>query len=256
MRWVGLVYYHAMSKDLSLFTTPLLVVTLIISAFILGSLWTKVQVLEKAGGALSANNNQAAQPVAVTPPPTPPPALPLTEQQQKDVVKDAILIAGKESAKVKIVEFSDFECPFCSRFYSDTLGQIKKEYADNGKIAFYYRHFPLYSIHKDAENAALASECAREQGKFVPMHDKIFENQQTITASDLKKYAQSLGLNTSKFNSCLDDKKYKNNVDRDVQLGSQLGVTGTPAFFVNGQRISGAVPFTSFKTVIDSELNK
>lgn len=256
-----IILIKPMVKNLSSFTTPFIVVISIVVSFVLGSLWTKVQMLEKGIG-VAAVQNQAGNTAQVgnqpqgNQPSAPSAEAKLSEQQAKDILKDAILVSGKDNAKVKIVEFSDFQCPFCARFYKDTLGQIEKEYVQTGKVAYYYRHFPLYSIHPNAENAALGAECAKEQGKFRIYHDKIFENQSAITADDLKKYAVDLKLDTGKFNNCFDQKKYKTNIDRDAKLGGELSVTGTPAFFINGQRISGAQPFSSFKSIIDNELTK
>ncbi len=185
--------------------------------------------------------------------PKPAPAV-LSDDKFREVLKDAILVSGNPDAKVKVVEFTDFECPFCAKFFSDTLPQLEKEYIDTNKIGYYIRHFPLYSIHPNAENGSLAAECAREQSKFRQMHDMIFENQKTMSVSDLKSHAAKLGFNTSQFDSCLDSKKYKSNVDRDAKLGDEVGVSGTPAFFINGKMISGAQAFATFKTTIDAEL--
>lgn len=165
---------------------------------------------------------------------------------------------GNANAKVTIVEFSDFQCPFCRRFWSDALPQIKKEYVDTGKAKFVYKHYPL-SFHPGAKPAAEGSECANEQGKFWEFHDKVFSEQEkqgqgTIQFGkpELKKWAGQIGLNISQFNQCLDSGKYSKLVDDDFAYGSELGVSGTPTTFINGQRIVGAQPFTSFKAVIDS----
>lgn len=235
--------------------TPLMVVVLIIAAFLIGSLWTKVQVLEKGGVSVSGTTTQPGQAAAPVASVRPAPAS-LSAEKFNDVVKDAVLVSGNANAKVKLVEFTDFECPFCARFFTDTFPQIEKEYIQTGKIAYYIRHFPLYSLHPNAENASLAAECAKEQGKFKGMHDLVFQNQKALAADNLKSYAQQLGLNTGNFNSCLDSKKYKSAIDRDVKVGGEVGVTGTPAFFLNGRIIQGAQPFANFKATIDEELKK
>ena len=227
----------------STLVTPALIVLLVIAAFLIGSFWTKVQMLEK-GGITGSKSLATAKPVTTT----------ISNDKFNEIVKDAVFMSGNKDAKVKIVEFTDFECPFCARFFTDTFPQIEKEYIDSDKIAFYIRHFPLYSIHPNAEGASLAAECANEQGKFREMHDIIFENQKTMSIADLKGHAVKLGLDTTKFNSCLDSKKYKANVDRDASLGNEVGVSGTPAFFVNGKLISGAQAFATFKSTIDAEL--
>ena len=171
---------------------------------------------------------------------------------------DAIL--GDPKAKVTIVEFSDFQCPFCRRFWKDTLPQIKKEYIDTGKARFIYRDYPL-SFHPGAQVAAEATECAKEQGKYWEMHDKIFEEQEkkgqgTIQfgASDLKTWASKIGVDVKSFNQCLDAGKYKAEVEKDFADGSSYGVSGTPTTYVNGKPMVGALQFSAFKTAIDLEL--
>ena len=164
-------------------------------------------------------------------------------------------VIGDKNAKVTIIEFSDFECPFCGKFYDDAYKQINEQYIKTGKVKIVFRDFPL-SFHPNAHNAAEAAECADEQGKFLEMHDKIFENQKALTKDDLKKYAKDLGLDQSKFDSCLDTGKYKQEVDKDLEDGSKVGVSGTPSFFINGISLTGAQPFEAFKEIIDAELAK
>ena len=121
------------------------------------------------------------------------------------------------------------------------------------KIKFTYRHYPLGN-HSDARPAAEASECANEQGKFWPYHDRLFATPNHLGAADLKQDAAALGLDVPKFNACVDSHKYKADVDADVAAGDEAGVDGTPAFFINGRMISGAQPFDAFKRIIDEEL--
>lgn len=173
---------------------------------------------------------------------------------------DAVL--GDPNAPVTLIEFSDFQCPFCRKFYKETLPQIKKEYIATGKVKLVYRDFPL-SFHPGATPAAEGAECAKEQGKFWEMHDAIFDEQEKqgsgtiqFTADDVKKWAAKIGLNTSKFNQCLDSGKYKQEVEKDTADGSAAGVNGTPATFINGRLVSGAQPFGAFKAIIDEELKK
>lgn len=196
-------------------------------------------------GKLGANIKQAGGPVA---------------GEKIDVSTDDDAFIGNEKAQVTIIEFSDFQCPFCRTFWSGAYQQIKKEYVDTGKVKFVYRDYPL-SFHPAAQISAEASECADEQGKFWEMHDKIFGEQAkqgtgTITygAVELKKWAPEIGLNSSKFNQCLDSRKYKSEVEKDMADGSSYGVTGTPTLYVNGYPIVGAQPFTVFKALIDKEL--
>ncbi len=162
---------------------------------------------------------------------------------------------GSEDAPVVIVEWSDFQCPFCSRFALETAPSIKQNYVDTGKVLFVYKHFPLDSIHPMATPAALASECAAEQGKFWEYHDKVFENMASLSTANLKKWAGDLGLNTATFNSCLDSQKYADKVKADLQEGLAAGIRGTPGFLVNGELVSGAQPYSVFQQIIEAQLN-
>jgi protein-disulfide isomerase len=167
-------------------------------------------------------------------------------------------LKGDKNAPVTIIEFSDFECPFCGRFHEQTMPQIVSDYIDKGKVQFAYKHFPL-SFHKNSRNASLAAECAKEQGGdkvFFKYHDILYTNQTALTVDNLKKWAADMGLDTTKFNSCLDTQKYAKQIDADFSEGQSYGVSGTPAFFINGRLVSGAQPFTAFKTIIDEELAK
>jgi protein-disulfide isomerase len=167
---------------------------------------------------------------------------------------------GNAKAKVTIVEFSDFQCPFCRRFWKDTYSQIKKQYIDTGKVRMITRAFPL-SFHPAARPAALASLCAKEQGKFWEYRDTVFgeqekQGQATITfgVPELKTWAAALGMNGPQFNACLDSEKYAAQVDADTAAGSAFGVSGTPSFFINGKQVVGAQPFSEFKKAIDEAL--
>jgi protein-disulfide isomerase len=159
---------------------------------------------------------------------------------------------GPENAPITIVEFSDFQCPFCSRV-NPTLAQVREKYGDKVRIVF--RQYPL-PFHQQAQKAAEASLCAHEQGKFWEMHDALFANQQALGVDQLKTQATQLGLNAEAFNTCLDSNKYADQVAKDLKEGSAAGVSGTPAMFVNGRFISGAVPFEQIATVIDDELRR
>ncbi|MBI2672220.1 DsbA family protein [Candidatus Woesearchaeota archaeon] len=164
-------------------------------------------------------------------------------------------VIGDKNAPVTIVEFSDFQCPFCGRFFSQTLPSIEENYINPGKVKFVYRDFPLNSIHPFAQKAAEASECADDQGKFKEMHDKIFSNQVSLSLDNLKIWAKDIGLDTNKFNDCLDSGKQASEVGNDEKDGLALGVQGTPAFFVGNENdgylaISGAQPFEVFDQAI------
>ena len=157
-----------------------------------------------------------------------------------------------ENYKVTLIEYSDFQCPACAA-YEPVIEQLLKDFPNELRLV--YRHFPL-SIHENAESAALAAECSKEQNKFWEYHDKLFQNQQSLDIASLKKYATDLKLETKQFNDCLDNKKYQSIVQQDLQDGAAVGVSGTPTFFVNGIPMVGAQPFSSFKQVIDGELNQ
>lgn len=160
-------------------------------------------------------------------------------------------VRGDFNAQITLVEFSDFECPFCARHFP-TLTKMLDDY--KGKVRLVYKHFPL-SFHPNSQKAAEASECADEQGKFWEYHDKLFENQSNGYSLDkFKQWAKDLGLNSGQFNDCLDSGKFAQKVQADYQEGLKKGVTGTPATFVNGQLVSGALPYDSFKQIIDNLL--
>jgi protein-disulfide isomerase len=159
---------------------------------------------------------------------------------------------GPENAPVTIVEFSDFQCPFCSRLIP-TLDQVKAKYGD--KVRLVFRQFPL-AMHAQAQKAAEASLCANDQGKFWEMHDAMFKNQQQLAVDALKTQATALGLNAETFSSCLDSGKYQAKVAEDFQAGTAAGVSGTPALFINGRFINGAVPLEQITEVVDDELRR
>jgi len=161
-------------------------------------------------------------------------------------------VKGPKSAPVKIVEWSDFQCPFCGRA-GPTLAQIEREYGEKVQIAF--KHMPL-SMHTKAPGAHAAAEAANRQGKFWEMHDKIFANQRQLDDATYVKYAEELELDVPKFKADMKSAQVKQKIDADMAQASKLGVTGTPAFFVNGRFLSGAQPFDSFKRLIDQELAK
>jgi len=157
---------------------------------------------------------------------------------------------GAAMAKVTIVEFSDFQCPFCSRV-NPTLERLGKEYPTQVRI--FFRHFPL-PFHPNAALAAEAAVAAQAQGKFWEMHDKLFANQRDLSRKGLETYAQQIGLDLPKFRAALDSQAGKAAVDADLALGRDLGVAGTPNFFVNGRNVAGAQPFEEFKRVVDDEI--
>jgi protein-disulfide isomerase len=160
---------------------------------------------------------------------------------------------GNPKAKVTIVEFSDFQCPFCLRV-APTLKKIRAAYGD--KVRIVWKDFPLTQIHPEAFKAGEAGQCAAEQGKFWEYHDQLFGNQQALMPDDLKKYAVAVGMNGERFNSCLDMSKQAEVVRNGVAQGNRLGINSTPTVFVNGRRVSGAQPYEVFAAAIDEELSK
>lgn len=160
--------------------------------------------------------------------------------------------AGGKNAKVEIVEFSDFQCPYCAKA-AELVGQIKKKYGDKVKVVF--KNYPL-AFHKDAFKAAEAGLCAHEQGKFWKMHDLMFAEQNALGVDDLKDKAKRLGLDTKKFNECLDTSKNAERVRGTMAEGQAASVKSTPTFYVNGQLVMGAQPLDVFSEIIDEELAK
>lgn len=161
---------------------------------------------------------------------------------------------GNDSAKVTIVVFSDFQCPFCKKGEDTLMTGVYPQY--NGTIRIYFKHFPLTQIHQFAQKAAEASECAADQGKFWEMHDLLFANNNKLDSDSLKKYAVELGLDSEKFNQCLDSGEKAAVVNADMKLGESLGVRATPTFYINGKKLEGAKPAYSFALLIDEELKK
>ncbi len=198
-----------------------------------------------------------------------PPAPPVKVDMKK--LSEGFPTKGKADAPITIVEFSDFQCPFCRQFYSNAYQQLLTNYVNSGTVKIVFRNFPL-SFHAQAQTSANAAECALEQGKFWEMHDKLFEEQNKLdggdpktgpvkstvsyTADDLKRWAKDIGLDATKFNSCLDSKKYDAKVNADFAAGAAAGVSGTPSFYVDGKQIVGAQPYEVFKAAIDEAIKQ
>jgi protein-disulfide isomerase len=170
-----------------------------------------------------------------------------------DVSAEDAPFKGPPSAPITIVEFSDFQCSYCKRVVN-VLEQVLERYPDKVKLAF--RDFPIVNIHPQAEKAAEAAHCAGEQGKFWEFHDLLFDKQDTIPTANFAEHAKTLGLEVSSFQTCLDGRKYQAKVERNYAAGVKAGVSGTPAFFINGRLLSGAQPLEAFKAVIDEELER
>lgn len=168
-----------------------------------------------------------------------------------EVAADPSRIRGNPNAPVTIVEFSDFQCPFCKKADA-TMKNLLAKY--NGQVKLSYRDFPMRSLHSHAELAAEAGRCAQEQGKFWEYHDALFADQSKLDEAGLEVTAQKLGLDEKTFQSCLTSGKYKAAIDQDVEAGTKAGVIGTPGFFINGEFVDGAQSDTDFIRVIDREL--
>jgi len=166
-------------------------------------------------------------------------------------IEDDDQVTGNKNAKVTLVEFSDFQCPFCQSFKS-VIDQVLKDYKDKVKVV--YKHYPLTTIHPMAQKAAEAAECAADQGKFWEMHDKLFANQSTLSVDNFKAWAKELGLKESTFNSCLDGGKKSDKIAADQQYGDSIGVSGTPTSYVNGNIVAGAQSYDYVKNLIDQAL--
>jgi protein-disulfide isomerase len=158
---------------------------------------------------------------------------------------------GPQDAPITIVEFSDFQCPFCKQVVS-VLSQVLEQYPGRVKLAF--RDFPIPTIHPHAQKAAEAAHCAEEQGKFWEYHDLLFAKQDELPTENFVDYARSLGLEAAAFQTCLESHRQKDRVEQNHADGMKAGVSGTPAFFINGRLLSGAQPLEAFKTMIDEEL--
>ena len=177
-------------------------------------------------------------------------------------------IIGNPDAPITIVEFSDFQCPFCARFHTQTLPLILEEYIEQGKVKLVFRDFPIQSIHPNALPASVAAECANDQNKFREMHDMLFEKQndwnklETVDAlSMFSQYASGMQLDEELFDSCLTSGKHISEIKKDLDDGRDYGVSGTPGFFVGNDQIGfvelkGAQPFESFKKIIDAQLDR
>jgi protein-disulfide isomerase len=238
--------------------------SLIVASFVIGlalvaASWILKSAVDEAYSQLAASVGQmqeltakiAAAPAAPQPPARP--ARPNRPDPNKkyDVKVGVSPSRGPADAQVKIVEWSDFQCPFCRRV-GPTLDQLEKEYGDKVQIVF--KHMPL-SMHTKARPAHAAAEAAGMQGKFWEMHDMIFSDQRAMSEAKYLEYASELGLDTEKFQKDSTSDEVEQRLASDYAQGTKLGVTGTPAFFVNGRFLSGAQPFSSFKKLVDQELS-
>jgi protein-disulfide isomerase len=168
---------------------------------------------------------------------------------------------GNPNAKVTIIEFGDYQCPSCRMFWREVEPRLKKDYIDTGKVKMVFRDFPIVQIHPESIMAAMAADCANDQGKYWQYHDKVYREQDKgsddlvrFKVADLKKWGKDIGLDTAKFNECVDSDRYKDEVLKDKADGDGVGIQGTPTFFINGHVIGGAQPYPVFKKLIDELL--
>lgn len=189
-----------------------------------------------------------------------------TAEIQTLVSIDGAAVKGDRNAKVTVIEFSDYQCPFCSRYFRETYPQLDNDYVKTGKVRYVLREFPLESIHPNAYKAAEAANCSGDQGKYWEMHQRLFSNQNALGVQELPGHAQAVGLDAERFKACLDSGKYTAKVRKDLNDAQKYGVTGTPTFFVGltdpqssdvkaVRKIVGAQTYAAFKGAIDALLN-
>jgi protein-disulfide isomerase len=227
---------------------PILLVLSIGLAFVVGILWNKVSTLEKGitSGAVAANAGGAN------------PSAPPTVSIDSAGGVGHFPIQGSKDAKVTLIEFADFRCPYCEQFFSQTEPQIVQNYVNTGKVKFAFRNYAF--LGPASTVAADAVECANDQGKFWEFYNYLYKNQpdesdtSMYNTDTLTKAAVSLGVDGAKFKACLDGKTDDSKVQQDLADGEKAGVTGTPAFFVNGTFINGAEPYSVFQQAIDTAL--
>jgi len=184
----------------------------------------------------------------------------VSEEVWQEMVKNPMAVKGEKNAKVTMVEFSDYQCPFCKRYAEETMAQIEKEYIASGKVRYIVRDLPL-EFHQFAQAAAEAAKCAGAQGKYFKYGDQLFANQdswskETDVSKSFAAYATTLGLNDAKFSQCLTNGEQKAAVEADAALAKKAGLGGTPSFVINAKILVGAQPFVQFKAAIDEALKK
>jgi len=236
--------------------------SVLIVGFMSGSLWTENKMLKDGynKNAPVAAAPVAGQPTAQAPDPTP---QPLSDADWQTIQKDGAVTMGSDNAKVTMVEFSDYQCPFCGRFYSDSMAQLRKDYIDTGKMKIVFHDLPL-PFHPNARIGALAARCGGDQGGvkgYTTMHDTLFSKQNdwvTLSKDDaiakFGTYAAAGGLNAATLSQCVKDEKFGKVVDADAALAAKVGANGTPTFFINKARVVGALPTATFKATIDTDL--
>ncbi|KKR56800.1 MAG: Thiol:disulfide interchange protein DsbA [Candidatus Curtissbacteria bacterium GW2011_GWC2_41_21] len=230
------------------------------ASILIGSLLISLSILA-SGGIMKEKGFNSFTPNPITGSQTNPrPSQPTSPGEKVNIGIGYLPIKGNSSAKVTVVEFADFRCPFCERFFKGASHSIMKDYVDTGKVKYAYRHYAF--LGEQSVWAAEASECANEQGKFWEYHDWLYNNQapesnkEYYSKDNLVKDASNVGVNTNQFASCLNPDKYAKQVEGDLSEGQLAGVKGTPTIFINGTPIVGSQPYATFKALIEQELSK
>nr|NGX27781.1 Disulfide bond formation protein D [Chlamydiota bacterium] len=243
------------------------IVTITIAAFFGG---VAIGTFDKSDSGLTSDElNEILSAIESRAAPAPQPAQRTAQPSTPQIFKvfiDDDPVKGNPNAPVTVVEFSDFQCPFCSRFFQQTLPLLEENYIDTGKIKFVYKDLPLDSLHPNARATHIAAECADEQDKFWEYHDVLFQSQaewQSLASSNLQstlsQYATDLDLQVASFESCMQSQDISNEVNKDILEAARYGATGTPTFFIGNEndgfiKLIGAQPFSVFKNIIDSQL--
>ncbi len=243
------------------------IVTITIAAFFGG---VAVGTFDKSDSGLTSDElKEILSAIESRAAPAPQPAQQTAQPNTPQIFKvslDDDPVKGNPNAPVTVVEYSDFQCPFCSRFFQQTLPLIEENYIDTGKIKFVYKDLPLDSLHPNARAAHIAAECADEQGKFWEYHDVLFEKQpqwSSLASSELQnkftEFATDMGLQAASFESCMQSPNIADEVNKDVLEAVSYGATGTPTFFIGNEKngfvkVVGAQPYQTFQAVIDSQL--
>ncbi len=243
-------------KNLNIWTQAALLIAGILAGFLIGRISFQAEAPAKqpvTGQTAATVNTQAVS-------------------QQETIIKPRILetvngvsadnapYIGPADAPLTVIEFTDFQCPYCRKYYLESYNRIKENYADKQKVKYAFRNFPLEE-HPQAMTAAMAAECANEQGKFWEMHDRLFTDQDKWSYQDnandiFKGFAKDLKLDENKFNTCLDGNKYQQQINKDITDGETYNVTSTPTFFIGNKKVVGAQPYDTFTSVIEGELKR
>ncbi len=249
----------------NLFISNFGTVLLVVASFLIGMLFTEVRYLKKGvlfGGGAGTGGTGSPTAQAPTQQQQAAPEAPISDDDWKKIMNGAPFEKGNKNAPVTMVEFTDYQCPFCSQFFTQTYKSLVDTYVKNGKLRIIVRDLPL-SFHPNAKPAAIAARCAGQQGKYEQMHDQLFTTQTEwtqlsgdVAQAKFKEYAGKFGLNAGKFDACLKDESIAKAVDADNAMAASVGATGTPTFFMNKERIVGAMPLASFTAKIDGYLKK